>query len=46
MKTIKKILQKVIKYRRSVNMIFADKVIVQEWILFGRFTVNKSFKTI
>lgn len=32
---MKKLLNKVLKFRRSVSFIYADKMIKEEWILFG-----------
>lgn len=46
MKTIKKLAQKILKYRTSVNTIFVDKVIIQEWLLFGSFKIGKTTKNI
>ncbi|MCT3661080.1 hypothetical protein [Elizabethkingia anophelis] len=44
---IKKILQVIIKNRPvSVLTVFVDKVIVYEWILFGKFKIAKTTKTI
>ncbi|SDE73278.1 hypothetical protein [Riemerella columbipharyngis] len=46
-KTIKKLVHRVLKYRHSaVSFIFADMVVAEEWILFGRFTISKTFKTL
>ncbi len=46
MKTVKKLVQKILKYRTSVSMIFCDKMIVQEWLLFGSFKIFKTSKRI
>lgn len=34
---MKKLLNKVLKFRRTVSFIFADKMITEEWTLFGKF---------
>ena len=46
MKRLQKLAQKILKYRTSVSTVFADKIIVQEWILFGTFKIGKTYKTI
>lgn len=47
MKQIQKILQKVIKYRQaSVITIFSEKIICYEWLLFGKYIIGKTHKTL
>lgn len=46
MKTLQKLAQKILKYRTSVNMVFVDKMIIQEWVLFGIFKFGRTKKTI
>lgn len=46
MKTLRKFAQKILKYRTSVNIIFVDKVIIQEWLLFGSFRIGRTTKRI
>lgn len=46
MKTFQKMAQKILKYRTSVSMIFCDKMIIQEWLLFGTFRIWKTSKSI
>lgn len=46
MKKIRKIAQKILKYRTSVSTVFADKRIIQEWFLFGTIKIAKTYKTI
>lgn len=44
---MKKLIQKILKYRKTaVNKIFADTIITEEWILFGKFTIIRNFKTL
>ncbi|WP_262497362.1 hypothetical protein [Chryseobacterium scophthalmum] len=43
---MKKILLKILKYRTSaVSTIFITPVITEEWILFGKFIIFKSYKS-
>lgn len=44
---MKKLIQKILKYRAAyVVTVFTDKIICYEWILFGKFIIGKSYKTI
>lgn len=44
---MKKHIHKILHYRKSaVNKIFADTIITEEWILFGKFTICKTFRTV
>jgi len=42
MKAIQKLIQKVIKCRKYVRILLAEKEIVTEWLLFGKFIIRKS----
>ena len=47
MKTIQRLVQKIIKYRQaSVNTIFTEKIIGYEWLLFGKYKIGRTFKTL
>lgn len=46
MKSLQKFAQKILKYRTSVNIIFCDKLIIQEWLLFGTFRIARTTKTV
>jgi len=46
MKTLQKLAQKILKYKTSVNTIFVDKIIIQEWLLFGTFKIGRTFKKV
>lgn len=47
MKTIQKIAQRIIKNRQaSVITIFSEKIICYEWLLFGKYIIGKTHKTI
>lgn len=47
MKTLQKLAQSIIKCRQvSVTTIFVEKVIGYEWVLFGKYKIGKTFKTI
>lgn len=39
---MKKLLNKVLKFRRTVSFIFAEKMITEEWTLFGTFKISTS----
>lgn len=44
MKTIRKIFNKILKYKiTKVNYVFADKIVTEEWTLFSvfKFTITK-----
>lgn len=44
---MKKIIQKILKVRKtSVTTIFVNPIITEQWILFGKFTICKTYKTI
>lgn len=46
-KNLIKIIQGIIKNRPvSVITVFVDKIIVYEWLLFGKFRIAKTTKTI
>ncbi|WP_262483844.1 MULTISPECIES: hypothetical protein [unclassified Chryseobacterium] len=43
---MKKLLLKFLKYRKTaVTTIFTNPVVTEEWVLFGRFTIYKNFKS-
>jgi hypothetical protein len=45
MKILKKLAQKILKYKTtSVSTVFVDKIIIQEWLLFGTFKIGRTFK--
>ncbi len=46
MKSIKMIVQSVLKYRTSVLTIFAEPLICHEWFLFGKYKVYQSFRSL
>lgn len=47
MKVLRKIIQGIIKARPiAVNMMFSEKVIIYQWILFGKFKIFKTFKSL
>jgi hypothetical protein len=47
MKTIQRLVQKIIKYRQaSVNTIFTEKIIGYEWLLFGKYKIARTSKTV
>ena len=44
---MKKLIQRIIKYRAAfITTVFVDKIICYEWILFGKFKVCRTFKTL
>ena len=46
-KDMKKLIHKILHYRKTaVNKIFADTIITEEWILFGKFTICKTLRTV
>ncbi len=47
MKNLKFLAQKIIKHRTcGVNFLFDEKIIVHQWVLFGKFVIRQSFKTL
>lgn len=47
MKTIQHLIQKIIKCRQTtVNTIFVEKIIGYEWLLFGKYKICKTFKSV
>lgn len=44
---MKKLIQKILKCRKSaVTTIYANPIITEEWVLFGKFVIGKTFKTV
>lgn len=44
---MRKLLLKILKYRISaVSTIYTSPIVTEEWILFGRFTIIKTLKTV
>ena len=41
---MKKLLRKIIDVRESVSFVFVGPVIIEELILFGKFTIVKTYK--
>lgn len=37
---MKKSLNKVLKFRRTISFIFSEKMVTEEWTLFGMFTIS------
>jgi len=47
MKTLQKLAQKILKYKTtSVSTVFVDKIIIQEWLLFGSFKIGRTNKRV
>ena len=44
---MKKLIQKILKVRKTaVTTIFVNPIITEQWILFGKFTIHKTNKTL
>lgn len=43
---MKKLIHKILKLRRSVSFAYAGATITEQWILFGKFTIARTFKTL
>lgn len=43
---VQKLAQKVLKYKSYTTFIFTDKRICYQWILFGKYKIFKTFKTL
>lgn len=47
MRKIRFLAQKIIKRRQcGINFLFDEKIIVHEWVLFGKFVIKQSFKSL
>jgi hypothetical protein len=41
---MKKLIHKILKLRQSVSFAFAGTTITEQWILFGKITIVKTYK--
>lgn len=43
---MKKLIHKILKFRKGVTFIYGERMQTEQWIAFGKYTIHQSLKTV